>query len=155
MRDRYLCKAKILNHDSWIQGSYIQHKETTYAFSEDYESHPVPVHHLIMQDEMTDWGLPNQIRGYEVDPSTLCQCTGLTDRNGNLIWENDLVAFEDTTSTENGCWEQNCVGKVVWDDETASFQVTGRLSAESYEVLHDCAVIGSALDKATQDGGGS
>lgn len=27
----------------------------------------------------------------EIDPSTICQCTGLRDANGDLIWENDIV----------------------------------------------------------------
>ena len=31
-----------------------------------------------------------------VDPSTVCQCTGLKDKNGNLIWENDIVSHECT-----------------------------------------------------------
>ena len=49
-------------------------------------------------------------------------------------------------STENGYSERGCVGKVVWDDETISFQVTNRLSAESYEVLDECLVIGNIFD---------
>ena len=83
---------------------------------------------------------------FEVRPDTICQCTGLKDKNGKLIWENDVVGFWDTYSTENGQAEMDCIGKVVWDDETISFQVTNRLSAESYEVLDECSVIGNIFD---------
>ena len=38
--------------------------------------------------------MPQHLIGkYEVDPSTICQCTGLKYKNGKLIWENDIVDF--------------------------------------------------------------
>ena len=30
-----------------------------------------------------------------VDTSTICQCTGLKDKHGKLIWENDVVEMYD------------------------------------------------------------
>ena len=29
----------------------------------------------------------------EVDKNTICQCTGLKDRNGKLVWENDIIKY--------------------------------------------------------------
>lgn len=84
---------------------------------------------------------------YEIDPSTICQCTGRTDRDKTLIFEHDVVAYLDTYRTENGYTEADCVGEVVWDEETLSFQVTNRLSAESWEVLDgECKVLGNAIE---------
>ena len=40
---------------------------------------------------MTDWGLPNRFLQCEVDPDTICQCTGIKDKNGKLIFENDIM----------------------------------------------------------------
>ena len=83
----------------------------------------------------------------EADQSTICQCTGKHDIPENkMIYEHDFVSFLDTYSTENGYAEQYCVGEVLWDDEELCFYVTNRLSAESYEVLDDCKVIGNRFD---------
>ena len=39
--------------------------------------------------------ITNDSGEYLVDPSTVCQCTGLKDKNGKLIWENDIVNATD------------------------------------------------------------
>ena len=37
--------------------------------------------------------IANDSGEYLIDPSTICRCTGSKDKNGNLIWENDIVDF--------------------------------------------------------------
>ena len=125
MEDRYLFKGKRLDNGEWVQGYLFGIWEKRYILC-----------------GMTN-DIPNMV---EVDQHTICQCTGLKDKNVKLIWVNDIVGYWDTYSTENGQAEMDCIGKVVWDDETISFQVTNRLSAESYEVLDDCSVIGNIFD---------
>lgn len=132
MNDRYLYRAKRTDNGEWIEGYY------AYAYGKHYiitvgVTCALPPYH---------WYFKN----HEVDPSTICQCTGKTDIEKNLIFEHDAVSFLDATSTEYGYSEHLQVGEVLWDDETASFQVTERLSAESYEVLEDCKVLGNTID---------
>ena len=86
-----LFKGKRIDNGEWVEGYYYKMSETTYCFKEDYERKPVPEHHYILQERMTDWGLPNQIIQIEIDSKTLCQFTGLCDKNGKKIWENDIV----------------------------------------------------------------
>lgn len=86
-----LFKGKRIDNGEWVEGYYYKMSETTYCFKEDYEQKPVPEHHYILQERMTDWGLPNQIVQIEIDSKTLCQFTGLCDKNGKKIWENDIV----------------------------------------------------------------
>lgn len=119
MENRYLFRAKRKDNGEWVVGSYINGG-------------------FIIKTNHTEC--------VDIFENTICQCTGLKDKNSNLIWENDIVGYWDTYSTENGLAEADCIGKVVWDDETISFQVTNRLSAESYEVLDECSVIGNIFD---------
>ena len=50
--------------------------------------------HLIFEPA-TIFYSSGEIDGWsEIDPSTICQCTGLKDKNGKLIWENDIVKYK-------------------------------------------------------------
>lgn len=42
---------------------------------------------------------------YEVRPENICQYTGLTDKNGNKIWENDIVKVEEHAPYVNGLYK--------------------------------------------------
>ena len=140
MQDRYLFRGKRIDNGEWVIGNCIDDGVTGQVFI-----HAVG-NSVNESDKVGEEGCL-QFVAFEVAPSTICQCTGLKDKSGNLIWENDIVAYWDSYSAESGLAEADCVGKVVWDDETISFQVTTRLSAESYEVLGDeCSVIGNVFD---------
>lgn len=70
MSREILFKAKRKDNGEWIQGYYYQIWQRGYIL----------------------WGMINNMPDMvEVNPNTLCQYTGLTDKNGKRIWENDIL----------------------------------------------------------------
>ena len=127
MEDRYLFRGKRKDNGEWVFGDL--------------------VHSVYKIGDTCVGQYGNEVGMHEVDPETVCKCIGRTDRDKKLIFEHDVIAYLDTYSTESGYAEADCVGEVVWDEETLSFQVTNRLSAESWEVIDgECKVIGNTID---------
>lgn len=54
---------------------------------------------------------------HEVDPSTICQCTGLKDKTGKLIWENDIVETEYGKAVvvwDKSEWRIKWIDDLIW-----------------------------------------
>ena len=85
MGNRYLFRAKRKKYDSneevWVIGSYVHTNDGDYI--------------VVPYKKSTLLGEGKYI---EVVPETVCQCTGLKDKNGKLIWENDIVNATDVHS---------------------------------------------------------
>ena len=99
------------------------------------------------------------LQGFEVDINTICQCTGLKDKNGNLIWENDIIEKEfysvpdsymdstkymGTIQYEDGGWYVN----VVTDDIAQEYQYRISLieAIANTKDLEHFEIIGNSFD---------
>lgn len=85
---------------------------------------------------------------YKVDPSTICQCTGLTDKNRKKIWENDIVrCYADTDDFGNDLFFYY---KVVWHEKYHCWWLS-EIYVKEDEFLYqyasdDIEVIGNIFD---------
>lgn len=89
MESRYLYRGKRIDNGEWAEGNLIQNSDA----EDGWEAIIIPAKNSNMftkhiKHGYGDLGYENW---YRVDPATICQCIGLKDKNGKLIFENDIM----------------------------------------------------------------
>lgn len=75
MERKILFKAKRLDNGDWVEGYFYQECNNTY----------------IIEDRQSE-SMLNRNEAVLVDPSTVCQFTGLKDCKGKEVWEGDILS---------------------------------------------------------------
>ena len=129
MNDRYLYRAKRADNGEWVEGNLVWSNDA----DDDYKAIIIPTTGSNMFTKGGSGGDLGFEKWYRVDPSTICQCTGLKDKNGKLVWENDIVSDECGNMAE-----------IIWND--AELQYLVDYEFEPMTLGEWCSVVGNIFN---------
>ena len=124
-------KAKRLDNGEWVEGSLISFADGGRAI--------LPSKSAALYKKGAS--LFSTVNYLEVDPSTVCQYTGLTDKNGKKVFEGDNVYDP----------HENSIYTVEWNENNAIFQMAHDWRRRSVETAYYCEIIGNIHDGEGND----
>ena len=114
MENRYLFRGKTIRGD-WVRG--------------------------LLASKDNKWYIGNKVGrplAFEIRPESICQCTGLRDKTGELIWEKDiLMAYLDEDHLEDVTYakvEWNGFGWILQENNSVNQEYLDDFVMKNYEV---------------------